>query len=283
MAASTSCLTIPQGQGQTNLAVPSVTVGVDSPNRSGPRPHVLSAAFSRLGAQFMGARAGGGCKARRCSIGLSTPVSVAHPFDRGSAVHNRYWSIIMANTATSTGTNLCPTATVTRPTLEKRVRRALAAKGHYLQKTRFGTDARIELGEYCVLDDHFIPLSADCRLPELARFLGVLADGEIIEADHQWHSVIIQFIDAGAISVPHRFDLLATTEADQESLDAISTGSLKEAVDACMRLISGWRYVNGPDGRALAFNRYNVGLMLDNYPNAGRAIAEALQSGDAHA
>jgi len=175
-----------------------------------------------------------------------------------------------------------PTATVSRPTLEKRVRRALAAKGHYLQKTRFGTDARIELGEYCVLDDHFIPLSADCRLTELARFLGVLADEEQIEAEHEWCPVIIKVIDSAAISVPHRFDVLATTEPTQDDLDAISHGNLKDALNAAMRLMSGWRFVQGPDGTALAFTRTNLAMMLDNYPNAGRAIAESLKGGTTH-
>ena len=283
MGASTTRLTIPQGQGHYELCPYAYGTGFAACNRSkGAQRRTKMRLFC---AQRSGSNGGLSGAAERLAGSfwpvLRTLLSPP-PLDRsrGRRVTNPQKESAMSQ---STQGAIRPTATVSRPTLEKRVRRALAAKGHYLQKTRFGTDARIELGEYCVLDDHFIPLSADCRLTELARFLGVLADGEIIEADHQWHSVIIQFIDAGAISVPHRFDLLATTEADQESLDAISTGSLKEAVDACMRLISGWRYVNGPDGRALAFNRYNVGLMLDNYPNAGRAIAEALQSGDAHA
>lgn len=70
---------------------------------------------------------------------------------------------------------------VKEQTVIKRVRRALAAKGHYLQKSRIGTDACKELGEYAVLDDRFIPLSTRCKLPELAKFLGVLADDEAID------------------------------------------------------------------------------------------------------
>ena len=79
------------GASRTHIGV----TGGESPYRSGQGPHVLSAAFSRLGAQFMGGRARGSRKARRCSIGLSTPVSVAHPCERGLAVSNRNWSIIM--------------------------------------------------------------------------------------------------------------------------------------------------------------------------------------------
>ena len=68
--------------------------GVGSPYESGQGPHkLLFAAFSRLGAQVMGDRGGRGCMARRCSIGLPTPVSVARPFGRGLAVQHRNWSV----------------------------------------------------------------------------------------------------------------------------------------------------------------------------------------------
>lgn len=101
----------------------------------------------------------------------------------------------MANTAASTGAirpkNTSPliypdgTKTsivwVKEQTVIKRIRRKLAERGHYLQITRAGTDARTELGEYCVLDDRFVPLTTDCKLPELARFLGVLADDERLD------------------------------------------------------------------------------------------------------
>lgn len=70
---------------------------------------------------------------------------------------------------------------VKEQTVIKRVRRALAAKGHYLQKSRSGSDAHTELGEYCVLNDRFVPLSTHCKLPELAKFLGVLDDDEMVD------------------------------------------------------------------------------------------------------
>lgn len=46
----------------------------------------------------MGGRAGGAVKARRCSIGLQTPVSVAHPFCSGLAVPHRNWSTTVTTT-----------------------------------------------------------------------------------------------------------------------------------------------------------------------------------------
>jgi hypothetical protein len=176
-----------------------------------------------------------------------------------------------------------PTATVSRPTIVKRIRRKLAERGNTLLITRDNSQDRQALGRYAVLDAGRVVLQKDAELDSLARFLGALADDESIEADHQWHSVIINITDSAAISVPHRFDILASTEADQESLDAIESGSLKEAIDAAMRLMSGWRYVHGPDGKPMAFSRASVLLMLDSYPHSGPAIAEALLNGDAHA
>lgn len=70
---------------------------------------------------------------------------------------------------------------VKQGTVVKRTRRKLAERGHYLQITRAGTDARQELGEFAVLNDRFIPISTDCKLDELARFLGVLDDDELID------------------------------------------------------------------------------------------------------
>ncbi len=86
-------------------------------------------------------------------------------------------------------------------TVIKRIRRALAKRNHSLRIHSEGSQARNELGEYVVLDDQHEVLSANCKLPELARFLGVLADDEMIEppAEKGWfyhvarkHSEIIE-------------------------------------------------------------------------------------------
>ncbi len=58
--------------------------------------------FRCLGASSYGRPGGGSRKARRCSIGLSTSVRSAHPFESALAVHNRNWSNIMRKSA-STG------------------------------------------------------------------------------------------------------------------------------------------------------------------------------------
>lgn len=84
--------------GRKIRALPQTTaVGGESPNWSGEKPHsVCHAAFLSPGVSSYGRPGGGSRKARRCSIGLSTSVSVAHPFESGTAVTNRNWSKIMA-------------------------------------------------------------------------------------------------------------------------------------------------------------------------------------------
>jgi hypothetical protein len=104
---------------------------------------------------------------------------------------------IMAINATSTGairpnSNGSDIRWISQATIIKRIRRKLAERGHYLQITREGSDARRELGEFCVLDDRFIPLSTNCKLAELAKFLGVLAAGEAIDppSDKGWRHYV---------------------------------------------------------------------------------------------
>ena len=51
--------------------------------------------------------------------------------------------------------------------------------------------------------------------------------------------------------------------------------SLERDTDYVMDIAEGWRYVDGPDGKPLEFNRDNVHLLLDNFPNAASAIVSA--------
>lgn len=83
--------------------IPSVTktkvIGGESPNVRGDKPHsVCHAAFLSPWCVLNGRPGGGSRKARRRVPGLSTSVSVAHPGERGLAVHNRNRSTrIMSN------------------------------------------------------------------------------------------------------------------------------------------------------------------------------------------
>lgn len=77
---------------------------------------------------------------------------------------------------------------VREATCIKRIRRKLAERNHRLVITRLGTQARVELGEYAVLNDQGEVLDKDCNLADLARFIGVLAPEEMIDprVDKGW-------------------------------------------------------------------------------------------------
>jgi len=70
---------------------------------------------------------------------------------------------------------------VRESTLIKRVRRKLALRGHALLVARDGSAVRRELGRFAVVGERHEILSASCELEALARFLGVLDDGERVE------------------------------------------------------------------------------------------------------
>jgi hypothetical protein len=77
--------------------VKTKTTGIGVPNWSGEEPLCSrKRLFCRLGMPY-GRPGGRSRKARRCSIGTPTSVSVAHPIGVGLAVTNRNWSNIMAD------------------------------------------------------------------------------------------------------------------------------------------------------------------------------------------
>jgi hypothetical protein len=93
----------------------------------------------------------------------------------------------MAN-ATPTGKNR-PNTPVTLSTLEKRIRRRLAADALQLRKNRPGTYQFSEYGDWSVIEPrNHVLIRRRFTLEELARELGVLADHETVatglETDH---------------------------------------------------------------------------------------------------
>jgi hypothetical protein len=109
------------------------------------------------------------------------------------AVQNRYWSIIMANNATTRASSAPAQSVqhadgttsdirwVKEPTVIKRIRRKLAEQGKSLLKTRIGTTAHRELGEFAVLNSkHEVEIKL-VNLRLLAMNLGVLANDERID------------------------------------------------------------------------------------------------------
>ena len=77
-----------------------------------------------------------------------------------------------------------PNSNPTPKALEKRVRRKFAADGMALQRTRAGSIARAEHGEWLVIAPRTGEIiRRDVTLAELAADLGLLADDEVVGGD----------------------------------------------------------------------------------------------------
>ena len=112
---------------------------------------------------------------------------------------------IMAINATSTG-EICPTEVsfVSRQTLEKRVRRALASKGHRLLKSRPGTAAFREFGLYSIENGLRRIVAVNHDLSLLAHELGVMADHERLQPKYKKIAVAtFRHEDQGADRIEH--------------------------------------------------------------------------------
>ena len=93
-------LTAPALLDYRSPVVDTKTTGICSPDGAAiSRGQYATRLFCRLGVSSNGRPGGRSRKARRCSTGLQTSVSVAHPFCSGSAVTNRNWSTAMTPTA----------------------------------------------------------------------------------------------------------------------------------------------------------------------------------------
>lgn len=104
-------LTTASTRAHDRAATEKNVVGFDSPSGAAmSRTAFALRLFCRLGAPSFGRPGGGSRKARRCSTGLSTSVSVALPFDSGMAVQNRNWSTAMTKSQGATA----PTQRLTR-------------------------------------------------------------------------------------------------------------------------------------------------------------------------
>lgn len=62
---------------------------------------------------------------------------------------------------------------------------------------------------------------------------------------------------------------------DEISKSDIEVDSLERDVDYILEIAEGWRYVSDEAGKDLAFNRENVRMLLDAYPNAAGTIVGA--------
>ena len=206
-------LTVPARQGQTTAksrfqagASDSLNgvAGFSSPNPEAHKSRAIPAAFlCQYGSPYNGRAVREAARLAGPQAGLLTRTV---PLTRLAAGKRSYKphpeDTIMAINATSTGA-IRPKNTQTRlhadgstdtitwvreATVIKRIRRKLAERNHRLVITRLGTQARVELGEYAVLNDQGEVLDKDCNLADLARFIGVLAPEEMIDprVDKGW-------------------------------------------------------------------------------------------------
>lgn len=91
--------------------------------------------------------------------------------------------------------------------------------------------------------------------------------------------------DSGATQI-HRFEFkfkrvsrskLNEIQKLQEELNKgdIEVDSLERDTDYVLEVAEGWRYVQDDAGKELPFNRENVKLLLDAFPNAAGEIVKA--------
>ncbi len=101
-----------------------------------------------------------------------------------------------------------------------------------------------------------------------------------------FYSILLPVVTEAGASQAHKFDfkfkrvsrskLNELQKAQEQMNDAESNiDSLERDTDYVMDIAEGWRYVDGTDGKPMDFNRENVHLLLDNYPNAASAIVSA--------
>ena len=98
-----------------------------------------------------------------------------------------------------------------------------------------------------------------------------------------WLTINLRMVNDDAMTVGHTFKVRA------KHTNKITGAILRDgAVDlwrntdqaACaeilLGLLSGWQHVYDADGEPIEFNRDNLILMLTNYPQSGKQIADAL-------
>lgn len=70
---------------------------------------------------------------------------------------------------------------------------------------------------------------------------------------------------------------LNALQKQQEAIteSEVEVDSLERDTDYVMDVAEGWKYVQGADGEDLPFDRDNVRMLLDNYPNAAGVIVAA--------
>lgn len=101
-----------------------------------------------------------------------------------------------------------------------------------------------------------------------------------------FYSILLPVVTDSGASQANKFDFkfkrvsrskLNELQKSQEQMNESDAqiDSLERDTDYVMDIAEGWRYVDSTDGKPMDFNRENVRLMLDNYPNAASVIVSA--------
>lgn len=116
-----------------------------------------------------------GLSGRRGQTRLRAKPMATNPQGNTPALRPKSTQLIAADGSTGTIT------WIRRDSLVRRLRRHLAKKNHRLVISAEATASRDELGEYAVIGADGHPLQTHAYLDKLARYLGVLADDELVE------------------------------------------------------------------------------------------------------
>jgi hypothetical protein len=116
-----------------------------------------------------------GLSGRRGQTRLRAKPMATNPQGNTPALRPKSTQLIAADGSTGTIT------WIRRDSLVRRLRRHLAKKNHRLVISAEATASRDELGEYAVIGADGHPLQTHADLGKLARYLGVLADDELVE------------------------------------------------------------------------------------------------------
>ena len=280
MGASMLCLTVPGGQAYSlPRHLLNEMAGIGVPSVGGIIGRFNAAFLCLRSAQW---RAGEGGRNSRRAHAVRQPEPDRHPIGVGRRESTRREQTIMITSPKGNTPSVRP---VSLETLEKRVRRALAPRACALLKTRPGTPDRNELGLYAVVDHKRVCIERDASLEALARYLGVLDDNEAIAdtVPEKWLPVTVRIVDERAVTVGHRFSIKA--KHVNKSTGAILRDGAVElwrntdqaaCAEILMGLLSGWQHIYDAGGEPIEFNRDNLILLLTNYPQSGKQIADAL-------
>jgi hypothetical protein len=101
--------------------------------------------------------------------------------------------------------------------------------------------------------------------------------------DVEWLTITLRMVNDQAVTVGHVFKVRAKHTNKftgailrDGAVDLWRNTDQAACAEILMGLLSGWEHIYDADGESMEFNRDNLILMLTNYPQSGKQIADAL-------